>query len=48
MIYLAAGMFVFWLMTFAFVITVLRRQRKLEDDVAVLREQWQETAQRPE
>lgn len=47
MIYLAAGMFVFWLMTFVFVITVLRRERKLEEDVAALRELMQDTTQEP-
>ena len=47
MTYLVAGMFVFWLLTFVFVISVLRRERKLEEDVAALRELMQETAQEP-
>jgi hypothetical protein len=47
MIYLAAGMFVFWLVTFLFVITVLRRQRKLEEDVAALREALQDSMEDP-
>jgi hypothetical protein len=36
--YLAAGMIVFWIVTFVFVLTVLRRERKLEDEVALLRQ----------
>ena len=36
--YLVAGMIVFWIVTFVFVLTVLRRERKLEDEVALLRQ----------
>ncbi len=38
MAYLVAGMIVFWLVTFVFVLTVLRRERKLEDEVELLRQ----------
>ncbi|MFZ2357714.1 MAG: CcmD family protein [Anaerolineae bacterium] len=38
MIYLAAGMIIFWLATFFFVWSISRRQRKLEEELSVLRE----------
>jgi hypothetical protein len=38
MAYLAAGMLVFWIVTFIFVLSVLRRERKLEDEVELLRQ----------
>ncbi|MFN2169570.1 MAG: CcmD family protein [Anaerolineae bacterium] len=36
--YLAAGMIVFWLTTFVFVLSVVRRQRSLEEELRVLRD----------
>lgn len=38
MAFLTAGMIVFWLVTFVFVISVMRRQRKLEEELEVLEE----------
>ena len=38
MIYLVAGMVIFWLATFLFVWSISRRQRKLEEELSVLRE----------
>lgn len=38
MIYLAAGMVIFWLATFLFVWSISRRQHKLEEELSVLRE----------
>lgn len=38
MAYLAAGMIVFWIVTFVFVFSVLRRERKLEAEVDLLRQ----------
>ncbi len=38
MIYLVAGMIIFWIATFAFVWSISRRQHKLEEEVAVLQE----------
>jgi CcmD family protein len=38
MIYLVAGMVIFWLATFLFVWSISRRQHKLEEELAVLRE----------
>ena len=38
MIYIVAGMIVFWAATFLFVWSIARRQRQLEDEVMVLRE----------
>ena len=38
MAFLFAGMVVFWITTFIFVISVLRRERKLEEEVSVLRQ----------
>jgi CcmD family protein len=38
MIFLVAGMIVFWLATFLFVWSISRRQRKLEEELIVLRE----------
>ena len=37
MAYLLAGMIVFWITTFVFVLSVMRRERKLEEEVDVLR-----------
>ncbi len=37
MAFLTAGMIVFWLTTFVFVISVMRRQSSLEQDLEVLR-----------
>ena len=36
--YLAGGMIIFWIATFLFVWSISRRQRKLEEEIAVLRE----------
>lgn len=44
MTYLAAGMLVFWIVTFVFVLTVLRRERKLEDEVELLRQTMSDQA----
>ena len=38
MIYLVAGMIIFWVATFLFVWSISRRQRKLEEEVSVLQE----------
>jgi CcmD family protein len=38
MIYLVAGMMIFWLATFFFVWSISRRQHKLEEELSVLRE----------
>lgn len=38
MAFLTAGMMVFWLANFIFVISVMRRQRSLEEELEVLRE----------
>lgn len=38
MIYLVAGMVIFWLATFIFVWSISRRQHKLEEELSVLRE----------
>lgn len=38
MVYIAAGMIVFWAATFLFVWSISRRQHKLEEEVQVLRE----------
>ncbi len=38
MIYLVAGMIIFWVATFLFVWSISRRQHKLEEEVAVLHE----------
>jgi CcmD family protein len=38
MTFLVAGMMVFWLATFFFVWSISRRQHKLEEELAVLRE----------
>jgi CcmD family protein len=38
MIYLVAGMIIFWIATFVFVWSISRRQHKLEEEVAVLQE----------
>jgi CcmD family protein len=38
MIFLVAGMMVFWLATFFFVWSISRRQHKLEEELGVLRE----------
>lgn len=38
MAFLTAGMIVFWLVTFVFVLTILRRERKLEEEVELLRQ----------
>lgn len=44
MIYIVAGMIVFWAATFIFVWSISRRQHKLEEEVQVLREVVQEPA----
>lgn len=44
MIYLVAGMIIFWIATFAFVWSISRRQRHLEEEVQVLREVVQDPA----
>jgi CcmD family protein len=44
MVYLVVGMIVFWLMTFLFVWSISRRQRKLEEEVQVLSEVVQDAA----
>ncbi len=44
MVYLAAGMIVFWLATFLFVWSISRRQHKLEQEVQVLSEVVQDSA----
>jgi len=46
MTYLVAGMIVFWLVTFVFVLTVLRRERKLEEEVELLRQTMNDQAQK--
>ena len=38
MAFLAAGMIVFWITTFVFVFSIMRRERRLEEEVAMLRE----------
>lgn len=42
MTFLAAGMIVFWLVTFVFVLSIMRRQRNLEEELEVLRETMDE------
>ena len=44
MIYLVAGMIIFWLVTFLFVWSISRRQHKLEEEVQVLSEVVQDAA----
>ena len=44
MAFLTAGMIVFWAVTFVFVFSVMRRQRKLEDELAALRSAMDEDA----
>lgn len=44
MVYIAAGMIVFWAATFLFVWSISRRQRKLEEELEVLREVVQDPA----
>ena len=46
MAYLVAGMIVFWLVTFFFVLTVLRRERKLEEEVELLRQTMNDQTQK--
>lgn len=38
MFYLTLGMIIFWAVTFVFVFSVMRRQRRLEAEVEALRE----------
>lgn len=45
MIYLVAGMIIFWAATFLFVWSISRRQRKLEEEVAVLQELVDQSAE---
>lgn len=45
MSYLIAAMVVFWITTFVFVFSVMRRQRKLELEIEALRDVLQEPAQ---
>ncbi len=42
MAYLAGAFAVAWLLTFAYVLSLLRRQRQLEQDILMLRELIQE------
>ena len=44
MAYLAAGMIVFWITTFVFVFSIVRRQRKLQDEIALLQEMSRDEA----
>ena len=46
MAYLEAGMIVLWLVTFVFVLTVLRRERKLEEEVELLRQTMNDQTQK--
>lgn len=46
MSYLVAAMVVFWITTFGFVFSVMRRQRKLEMEIEALRDVAEESAQR--
>ena len=46
MAFLTAGMIVFWLVTFVFVLTVLRRERKLEEEVELLRQTMNDQTQK--
>ena len=45
MAYLVAGMIVFWLVTFVFVLTVLRRERKLAEEIELLRQTLNDQSQ---
>ncbi|HRX04054.1 MAG: CcmD family protein [Anaerolineae bacterium] len=38
MVYIAAGMLVFWIATFAFIFSISRRQRTVEEELSVLKE----------
>ena len=38
MTFLAAGMIVFWAVTFIFVLSLARRERRLEEELDLLRE----------
>ncbi|MCS6844652.1 MAG: CcmD family protein [Caldilineales bacterium] len=42
MFYLTLGMIIFWAVTFVFVFSVMRRQRRLEAEVEALREALRE------
>lgn len=44
MLFLTAGMVVFWIVTFVFVFSIMRRQHKLEDELAALRSAMDESA----
>jgi CcmD family protein len=46
MAYLVAGMIVFWIVTFVFVLSVLRRERKLEQEVELLRQTMSDQPQK--
>ena len=46
MAYLVAGMIVFLLVTFFFVLTVLRRERKLAEEVELLRQTMNDQTQK--
>lgn len=38
MVYIAAGMIVFWIATFAFIFSISRRQQRVEEELSVLKE----------
>jgi Flp pilus assembly protein TadB len=46
MIYLVAAMVVFWITTFVFVFSVMRRERRLEMEVEALRDAMDQEATR--
>lgn len=38
MVYIAAGMLVFWIATFLFIFSISRRQKRVEEELSVLKE----------
>lgn len=38
MVYIAAGMLVFWIATFVFIFSISRRQRRVEEELAALQD----------
>lgn len=46
MIYFVGGMMIFWLATFAYVWSIARRQRQLEDEIAALGDVVEKPARR--
>lgn len=38
MVYIAAGMLVFWIATFAFIFSISRRQRRVEEELSALQD----------